>query len=44
MGGDIADSPVMEILDDNQGFMIIHDESYIYYLTSNFSLFSKGFD
>ena len=43
MSGNIADSPVMEEMDGNQGLMIIHDASYKHYLTIYFSLFSGAF-
>ena len=36
---EIADSPVMEKMDDNQGLMIIHDASYKHYLTIYVSFF-----
>ena len=41
---DIADSPVMEKMDDNQGLMIIHDASYKHYLTIYVGLFSDAFN
>ena len=42
--GNIADSPVMEEMDDNQGLMIIHDASFEHYLTIYLSLFAKAFN
>ena len=44
MSNDIADSPVMEKMDDNQGLMIIRDASYKHYLTIYVSFFSEAFN
>ena len=41
---DIADSPVMEKMDDNQGLMIIRDASDKHYLTIYVGLFSDAFN
>ena len=44
MSSDIADSPVMEEMDDNQGLIIICNASYEHYLTIYVSLFSEAFN
>ena len=43
MSSDIADSLVMEEMDNNQGLMIILDVSYEHYLTIYVSFFSEAF-
>ena len=43
MSGDIADSPVMKEMDDNQRLMIIRDASYKHIQQLTVAYFPKGF-
>ena len=43
MSGDIADSPVMKEMDDNQGLMIIRDASHKHIQPLTAAYFPKGF-